>query len=101
MGKRDGHGHLYRDNYSYVGDWKDNERHGLGTEKMPSGEIFVGNFEGNQRNGIGTSTSAARGSTKSVSGEWKDNLINGFCKTVRDDGAVLIATQSNGRLQLN
>ena len=101
MGQRDGHGHFSRGNYSYVGDWKDGERHGLGKERMPSGEIYDGNFEGNQRNGIGTSTCTLGGATKRVSGEWKNNLQHGFCKEVSVDGVVVIATKSDGRLQMN
>ena len=74
-------------------------RHGYGKEKMPDGEWYQGNFEDDNRNGIGTSH---RGDTTiSISGEWKDNMQHGLCKTVSSNGAMSIAYQSYGLLHLN
>ncbi len=36
------------------GDWVENVRHGFGTRRYPSGNIFQGLWESNERHGEGT-----------------------------------------------
>jgi len=40
----------------YSGDWKENQRDGEGTEKSPSGEQYVGQWKSDRPNGRGTKT---------------------------------------------
>ena len=42
----------------YVGEWKDNNRHGQGTFTWTDGEKYVGEFKDNTRHGQGTYTFA-------------------------------------------
>ena len=67
---------------------------------MPSGELYVGNFENDDRNGLGTSYLRNNTIIK-ISGEWKDDMQHGLCKTVNANGAISIAFYSNGKLQRN
>jgi hypothetical protein len=38
----------------YVGEFKDNKRHGQGTNTWPSGEKYVGQYKDGKRHGLGT-----------------------------------------------
>jgi len=62
--------------YSYSGQWYASQRHGEGTERMPSGEIYEGDFVRDQRDGYGCLSFWTRRTTdipssiRSVAGRW-------------------------------
>ena len=58
----------------YVGEWKDDKKHGQGTFTNPEGDKYVGEFKDDNRHGQGTSTFAD--GNKYV-GEYKDDKIHG------------------------
>ena len=58
----------------YVGEWKNNKKHGQGTYTYPDGSIYVGQLENGDFNGQGSLT-LANGDT--YVGEFKDNNFNG------------------------
>ena len=69
--KRHGQGtYTWADGGKYVGEWKDNKRHGQGTYTWANGNKYVGEFKDDKMHGQGTFTSSD--GTKYV-GEWKDN----------------------------
>merc|ERR1711998_495435 len=43
----------------YVGDWKDSKRHGKGTLTWPSGDVYDGEWKDDKRHGKGTCTWAS------------------------------------------
>ena len=58
----------------YVGEWKDNKKHGQGTYTYPDGIIYVGQLENGDFNGQGSLT-LANGDT--YVGKFKDDDANG------------------------
>ena len=68
-----GPGDFYGD--QYVGEWKDNLFHGQGTYTFANGDKYVGEFKDNLFHGQGTYTYYASGG-KYV-GEWKDDKRHG------------------------
>ena len=72
-------------NGNYVGEWKDNKRHGQGTYTYANGDKYVGKWEDNTKHGQGTFTSAS--GTKYV-GEYKDGNYHGQGTYTWDDGTT-------------
>jgi hypothetical protein len=66
--------YTYSSGSKYVGEHKDNERHGQGTHTHANGDIYVGEFKDGERHGQGTNTWAS--GSKYV-GEYKDNKRQG------------------------
>ena len=62
------------DGEKYVGEWKDDKKHGQGTLTFSSGEKYVGEWKDDKRNGQGTNTFP---SGQKYVGEWKDNKKHG------------------------
>ena len=60
--------------YSYIGEYKNGKKHGQGTYTYPDGSIYVGQLENGDFNGQGSLT-LANGDT--YVGEFKDNNFNG------------------------
>ena len=58
----------------YVGEWRDDKRHGQGTNTFASGEKYVGEWKDGERHGQGSNNWAF--GDKYV-GEWKDDKRNG------------------------
>jgi len=50
--------YAWRDGRKYVGEYKDNKRHGQGTYTYANGDKYVGNFKDGKRYGQGTFTYA-------------------------------------------
>ena len=65
----------YTSGNKYVGEWKDDKRHGQGTFTYAAGDKYVGEFKDNLFHGQGTYTYYASGD-KYV-GEWKDDKRHG------------------------
>ena len=63
----------------YVGEWKNNKEHGLGTYIYPNGNKYIGEFKYGKGNGLGTFYS--RGKTLEENykyvGEFKDDKFHG------------------------
>ena len=58
----------------YVGEWRDNKRHGQGTYNYADGEKYVGEHKDNNRHGKGVYTYA---SGNKYTGEYKDGKMYG------------------------
>ena len=58
------------DGAKYVGEWRDNKKHGLGTETFADGAKYVGEFRDDKYHGQGTYTFA---DGRKYEGEWRDN----------------------------
>ena len=58
----------------YVGDWKDNKRHGQGTHYYEGGERYSGDWRDDKWNGYGTKYYA---DGDRYTGNWKDNRKHG------------------------
>ena len=69
----------------YVGDYKDNKRHGLGTYTYADGDKYVGGYKDNKRNGQGTFTFA---DGRKWVGAWENNKLNGYAITYYADGSI-------------
>ena len=77
----------------YIGEWKDNQRHGQGKTTLANGEKYEGEWKGDERHGLGTSTFP---SGDKYVGEFKNDKKHGrgfyvfangdadFCKYVED-----------------
>ena len=48
--------YTFEDGGKYVGEWKDNEKHGQGTYTYPNGSKYVGEWKHNKKHGQGTYT---------------------------------------------
>ena len=48
--------HTSPEGYKYVGEWKDDKKHGQGTYTWPSGSKYIGEYKNDKRHGKGTST---------------------------------------------
>ena len=59
---------------TYVGEWKDNIRHGQGTFTTPDGNRYVGEFKDDKMHGQGTFTTP---DGDRYVGEWKDDKKHG------------------------
>ncbi len=58
----------------YIGEFRDNKRHGKGRESFPSGDHYVGEFRNGKRNGQGIYTNAIG---EKYVGEFRDDKRNG------------------------
>jgi len=64
----------YSNGDKYVGEWRDDKRHGQGTYTFASGSKYVGEFRDSEKNGQGTYTFAD--GDKYV-GEYRDGKSHG------------------------
>lgn len=67
----------------YVGDFKENARHGVGTYSLPGGDVYSGDWRENVPCGKGTFR-WSEGSE--FDGMWKDGRRNGWGKLTCSDG---------------
>ena len=79
----------------YSGEWKYDERHGNGVQIFPNGDIFVGEWKNNERNGNGTIRYKKKGGT--YEGEWKNNMKNGSGTYIYAGGVKFVGTYKNGK----
>jgi hypothetical protein len=73
------------ENGEYVGEWKNNDKHGQGTYTYADGDKYVGEYRDDKRTGKGTYTFAV--GDKYV-GEFKDGASNGQGTYTFADGSV-------------
>jgi len=66
--------YTFADGDKYVGEWRDDKRHGQGTYTFASGSKYVGEFRDSEKNGQGTYTFAD--GDKYV-GEYRDGKSHG------------------------
>ena len=85
--------YTYADGGKYVGEWKDDNRHGQGTGTFPSGNKYVGEWKDGKKHGQGTFTFP---SGNKYVGEWKDDNRNGQGTFTFADGERLVGYFMNG-----
>ncbi|ETO78252.1 hypothetical protein F444_06744 [Phytophthora nicotianae P1976] len=81
------------DGYEYAGDWVDGTKHGVGILTLPSGERFVGHFESGKFHGTGVFCAANGDRYK---GQFQDNRPNGFGKFKKVTGDRYIGRTVDG-----
>ena len=64
----------FRSGATYVGEWKDNKKHGHGTYTYTDGEKYVGQWKDDQLNGQAIATFA---NGNQYVGQWKDHKFHG------------------------
>ena len=84
----------WEDGGVYIGEWKDNKKHGQGTETNPNGNKYVGGYKDDLMNGQGTFT--WEDGTKYV-GEYKDDLMNGQGTETWANGGKYLGEYKNGK----
>ena len=95
--ERHGQGTLtWSDGDKYVGEWKDDKRSGQGTNTWASGSKYVGEYKDGKRNGQGTYTYA--NGDKYV-GKYKDDKKNGQGTYTHTDGTVEEGVWKDGEFQ--
>ena len=66
--------YTYSNGPQYVGDWRDDKRHGSGTFTLPDGRKYVGEWRDDKRSGEGIEY-AANGTIK-LAGLWANNRLS-------------------------
>jgi hypothetical protein len=69
--------------WTFAGEWKDDERHGRGVERLVDGR-YEGQFQGNRRHGRGVHVWYATGNR--LEGEWRAGTIHGSGTFTSQDG---------------
>ena len=77
--------YTYANGDKYLGEWHQDQKHGLGTNMYATGDKYVGEFRNDSRNGQGTYTFA--NGRKEVGG-FKDGLLHGPAIQYRADGSI-------------
>ena len=86
----------YANGTKYVGEYRDDKRHGQGTYTFADGDKYVGEWRDDKRNGQGTNTFA--NGDKYV-GEWRDGKYHGQGAFTFADGRVLEGIFKDGELK--
>jgi len=79
----------------YVGEWKDDQKHGRGTYTFKNGDKYVGQFQYDQYHGQGTFTWA---DGEKYVGGFKYDLFDGYGTYTFEDGSIEKGTWRNGDL---
>lgn len=77
--------YTYSNGDKYVGEWHEDQKHGLGMNMYATGDKYVGEFRNDSRNGQGTYVFA--NGRKEVGG-FKDGLLHGTAVQYRADGSI-------------
>ena len=85
----------WEDKGKYLGEWKDNKKHGQGTHTWANGGKYLGEWKYNKQHGQGSETWA--NGTRYV-GEYKDNKKHGQGTVTWADGGKYIGEHKNGLL---
>ena len=78
--------YTWEDGAKYVGEWKNNKKHGQGTYTSAEGEKYVGEYKNDKMHGQGTLTLAE--GDKYVGG-FKDDAMHGQGTITSVDGRIL------------
>ncbi|MDC0541111.1 GIY-YIG nuclease family protein [Paracoccaceae bacterium] len=79
----------------YVGEWKDGQKHGQGTETWPNGDQYVGEWKDGKENGQGTQTWP---DGDQYVGEFKDGQKHGQGTLTFADGDQYVGGWKDGQL---
>lgn len=82
------------DGFTYVGEWKNSQRHGQGTVYYADGSTYTGEWQNGQINGRGSYVSP-EGTT--YVGEWQNNKWHGQGKLTNADGTIYEGIFENGK----
>jgi serine/threonine protein kinase len=77
--------YTYANGDKYVGEWHEDQKHGLGTNIYATGDKYIGEFRNDSRNGQGTYIFA--NGRKEV-GSFKDGLLHGLAIQYGADGTI-------------
>jgi len=86
--------YTYADGGKYVGEYKDNKRHGQGTYTFPSGNKHVGEYKDNKRHGQGTFIYA---NGEKYLGEFKDDKRHGQGTYTYADGEKYVGEYKDNK----
>lgn len=92
--KRHGRGtYTFANGNKYVGDYRKGFRHGQGTHTYANGDEYVGSVRRDKRNGLGTYTSS---NGDKYTGKWRNDLENGQGTRIYADGRIEKGRWKNG-----
>jgi serine/threonine-protein kinase len=77
--------YIYANGDKYVGEWNEDQKHGLGVNTYANGDKYVGEFKDDRRSGQGTYVFVD--GRKEVGG-FKDGLLHGLAMQYRADGSI-------------
>lgn len=82
----------------YLGQWKDNEKHGKGTQTWANGDKYVGEWAAGKPSGFGTywKQSKKEGLLKQYAGQWANGQQNGRGVFYYEDGGMYDGQWRNG-----
>lgn len=89
---------FYKGKGYYIGEWKDNARHGKGKHVYLNGDVYEGDFLNDLREGYGIYRYA---SGELYEGEWKADLMDGVGKFTFKDGDVQSGIWKEGKIKNN
>ncbi|MDA8866592.1 trypsin-like peptidase domain-containing protein [Porticoccaceae bacterium] len=78
----------------YIGEFKNDKRHGQGTYIFSHGDVYVGEFKNDKRHGQGTYTYSEG---DQYEGEHKDNKWHGYGKFTFSNGDVYVGEFKNAK----
>lgn len=88
----------YDDGSTYVGNLKNNQRHGVGTLSSATGEEYVGEFVDGKRHGVGTTKSR---SGNKYEGDFADDLMHGSGTLILSRGIKYVGEFARGKIHGN
>jgi len=88
--------YIYTNGDKYVGEFKDNKKHGQGTVTFTNGEKYVGEFKDNKRHGHGT---YRHNSGNKYVGGYKDGKKHGKGTVTFANGDKFIGTFKEGKVR--
>ncbi len=77
--------YIYANGDKYVGEWNEDQKHGLGVNTYANGDKYVGEFKYDRRSGQGTYVFVD--GRKEVGG-FKEGLLHGLAMQYRADGSI-------------
>ena len=77
--------YIYANGDKYIGEWNEDQKHGLGVNTYANGDKYVGEFKDDRRSGQGTYSFVD--GRKEVGG-FKEGLLHGLAMQYRADGSI-------------
>ena len=78
---------VWEDGSFYIGNWKNDLKHGKGFQYRSNGTCYEGDFENGKKNGKGVLIYDIREKLRKYEGEWKDNNFHGNGIQYYNDGS--------------